>query len=724
MAQFNPSPGQVQDPNYWYWSKAIQQPESDKSGQYALHGAGQAIEGGLKGADEVVKTELDSQIHEKVDTERQQYSDALVLAENQLNSRGNVQGGNTGGQGEVPDDVKRMPSAVSALQGARANGRISETYYYSRLDALAKDFRSRFPGYRDYIDQKISTITGVTPANAYIKSLIGDINAAQSNGQKEYERVQTELEKASNAGAPDGPRQLEMLRATGASGINAANRWMNEQNARTYAIKRHQDERSDKDATAADRKTAADGESDLVLNGMFTEHWNKVAGNYGINSAKDMDDVIKRAAAGQLNIKPDDLEGIGMQLHVSEAQMKQDAIRRFTQIDPKTGRSLMTDIGGPTVMNEKVNAFLSNWRTTADLITHDKLGLATASKRISEEMVSTAKTGFLTNKDFGRWMTNLDALNQISPKYAETYFQGLVANPDFEKGLKNYLAVNSSDLMSQDSYTKNGIVSTFKKKFEDLQAKGIKMPQAYDQYLKLMETVADPKAEPGLKKSIAQGAFDPANIGMINQTFKEDSVVAGRSIPGRISVFNRLGTDDYVKGMKTINDPKSWNDYVSFMGKSYSDLLQPEIQGLNKIQGSKYVYMTWDNKEHQWGLHQVGDPTGKNILMQQSVVPRMDHIRAMGDAATDQLMQYKASINKLNSFTRTLARVVEADGGKDANVDILQHMINTGLDPTIANPQGIPDQIVKSIIQSREAAKVPSKYFDKGKDLPAVAPLQ
>jgi hypothetical protein len=177
-------------------------------------------------------------------------------------------------------------------------------------------------------------------------------------------------------------------------------------------------------------------------------------------------------------------------------------------------------------------------------------------------------------------------------------------------------------------------------------------------------------------------------------------------------VFNRLGTDDYVKGMKSINDPKSWADYEAFMGKSYSDLLQPEIQGMNKIQGNKFVYVTWDDKEHQWGLHQVGDPTGKNILLSQQVVPRLEHVRAMGDAATQQIQEYKASINKLNSFTRTLSRVVEADGGKDANTAILQHMINTGLDPTIASPQGVPDQIIKSMIQAREV--IPKAYLKKG----------
>ena len=40
----------------------------------------------------------------------------------------------------------------------------------------AKQLRAQYPGYREYIDQKVSEASGLPVANAYYKNLMQDIN--------------------------------------------------------------------------------------------------------------------------------------------------------------------------------------------------------------------------------------------------------------------------------------------------------------------------------------------------------------------------------------------------------------------------------------------------------------------------------------------------------------------------------------------------------------------
>lgn len=714
MAVFNPSPPQTNDPNWLNWSKPISQPDANKSTAYLLQGSGELIEGGLKAADTLVKQKIESDVSQDVITQRDAYTLALQTAENQVGAPKDSLTGDTKSP-DVPNDLKSFPSAINAFAGARANGRLSETYYYGRLDAIAKDYRSRFPGYRDYIDKTISEITGVTPANAYIKSILGDINAATTKGQQELEHVLTDLRKASNEGMPQADEMYALIRATGdvQRGVN----FLNQQNARKYQIAQRTEERNDETGTLTDRKRAAEAEADLISNSLEADHWDKIKMGNGVNSAKDINDFLLSGKA----IDSATAQRLAIQMHASRAMYEESLRAKFFRIDPTTQRSLALDLGGPDVANKTIKERLARWDTTADLIGNEKFGLAEATQRITKSIIDQAQYGLVSNKDLGPWMANLAAMQKISPQYVEKFFAQLLA-ADIDQLYKPYISAQVAKLVAQPDYANTGIVNTFKKVMEETQAKGIDAPKTYEQYIKLMETITDPTAETQYKKQIALATFHEQNVGMLNQ-FKDDTVVQGRRIPGKFSVYNRLGTDDFVKSMKGLNDETSWGNYMSWMGKSFGDLNSQEIQNLNKVQASHYLYVTWNSDANRWGLHQVGDLTKTDLLLISQFVPRVETSRA-NPAAAEEVAVIKQSLNKLNGSIKTLSRVVTADGG-EPNAVILQHMINAGLtiDPNKA-PQGIPDQMIRAMIKSREDAAPSSKWFDKGTDMPSVAPLQ
>jgi muramidase (phage lysozyme) len=115
-------------------------------------------------------------------------------------------GGNPGndqfGTELFPPEAKPLPrqatqeiSQLNRLTQAYNAGNLSDSYYDAQLVSVAKQLRAKYPGFRDEVDQAISQITGIQPANALRSSLVRDIQAnqasmiaSQNNDQKWIEK--------------------------------------------------------------------------------------------------------------------------------------------------------------------------------------------------------------------------------------------------------------------------------------------------------------------------------------------------------------------------------------------------------------------------------------------------------------------------------------------------------------------------------------------------------
>ena len=96
-------------------------------------------------------------------------------------------GGSTGGATEAQRGIVSTNPAIEDLRGrvSRLNqgyrqGTIQDAYYYTQLDALNRQVRAKYPGYREEVDQMIKEVTGIVPANALRKELLTNIATYQS----------------------------------------------------------------------------------------------------------------------------------------------------------------------------------------------------------------------------------------------------------------------------------------------------------------------------------------------------------------------------------------------------------------------------------------------------------------------------------------------------------------------------------------------------------------
>ncbi len=133
-----------------------------------------------KGGVEVVKKNIEDKVYEIADRERQAYTDVLEKVKASGGVSDILAPGTTDENG-VPTEVAGVSDTLVALQGARDSGKIPKSYYDDRLLAEAKAMRAQYPGFKEYIDQQFSKVTGENPANAKISHLTQEINRAASS---------------------------------------------------------------------------------------------------------------------------------------------------------------------------------------------------------------------------------------------------------------------------------------------------------------------------------------------------------------------------------------------------------------------------------------------------------------------------------------------------------------------------------------------------------------
>jgi len=84
----------------------------------------------------------------------------------------------------VPSELGVAERNLARLSKARERGVINENTYWARVESTSRQLRARYPGHRDYIDQRVSSISGGDPANQIMRNLQAQASAAASQGEE------------------------------------------------------------------------------------------------------------------------------------------------------------------------------------------------------------------------------------------------------------------------------------------------------------------------------------------------------------------------------------------------------------------------------------------------------------------------------------------------------------------------------------------------------------
>lgn len=705
MPPFNPDLNRQspQDPNYLGYSKGIEQPKPDVSTATFLKGIGEVFDTSIKGVDSLIKEDIKNQVYSKVDAERGGYTNALIDRKNAAGAPGVISDSPYPVDPNSPEatdfssvdkpkaneenalnllptteqppaGVDRVGAYAENLQSAYASGKISNSYYMMRLDQVAVEMRNRYPGYREYIDQQISRVTGVTPANARVSALMRDINAAQGAGAKLQTRALSLIEK--HSGEADAPAVSSLFQA-GKIGYQDVFTWSSKydfEKARLAKEKQERDVRKEKneDSDQTDQRNATRVARGETLNAISAI---KFAG--GIYTPEQMTGLLTDHLTGKKTLQQQDVLALGQALTALETTLPLRLKKKFSEqgygFDGKVENEIIDQqVKAVTAMREMAGAKRLDAISSVD----------NRIKAVSDDTTSA----MFADKTMNSYLAMMKAVQGLGPQVAEKVFSSfIVQKPEVVQGMKSFVEHHKLESLTQPSIVQTGKPSTFRGALNDAAKHDIKSPEVYAQFVDGIRLFTDPKVPDVNKENVAKWYFDPSNGTVLDRFQKEYLDANGKKVPGRFSVFSRLVNDkvsSQVKKLSTDN-PSLWRDYVSFADNNFGNvLLRQAIKDLNTTPVVPNISLSWDSEKAEWKIlgepDRPGGPLGRAGFRTDPVQRR----------AFEYMKSY---VDDINLGLQGMKSIAKAEG-KDMNAYVLDKLIQFGFEPRTQGMLGIPDK--------------------------------
>lgn len=297
---------------------------------------------------------------------------------------------------ETENATRVMAGDIKDLQDLQTRyeaGVHSRTDYLARLNAIVKGAKSRWPGYSDYIDNKISSITGITPANAMIAEQLSQMDQAQAARQSELDRQYQYLKQGEFDGNPvdwdkwnANPDQYfrEYQYSNGAFQANKAER------------QRLQDEynldKAKRDFDGREAIYTANGQVDLEINSIFIKSGREIASQ--IDAALNADGVIP----------PETIDEIGRAIDSVSLRMMQRAQEYLyapIQVENSEGVMVTTTMAaqmGPEARDALLKGVELRMKGIKDSFINDQTGGLFKKNVMMYESMQNADARWLTQK--------------------------------------------------------------------------------------------------------------------------------------------------------------------------------------------------------------------------------------------------------------------------------------------------------------------------------------
>lgn len=172
---------------------------ADLSG--AIKSAGNAAAGGIEMLGSLYNqavTTADTYIKEQVDIQARQQTDQ-IFNEFGVDDTSTIQGTDIDRE-PIPSEIDRAGKNLESLTQAKNRGVVNDNAYWARMESVSRQLRARYPGHRDYIDQRISSIAGGKPANQIVQNLLNEANSGKNAAIQAEKSRMALVERATFAG--------------------------------------------------------------------------------------------------------------------------------------------------------------------------------------------------------------------------------------------------------------------------------------------------------------------------------------------------------------------------------------------------------------------------------------------------------------------------------------------------------------------------------------------
>ncbi len=721
MAEFNPRINPTNDPNYENRSRPIDIPDSirprgveanqilpkgqeigDRSAEYEgkskaygyeAEGVSQKGYGDLfagvvgigdfmaKAGVQMVRKDIEDKVYKVADEERQKFTLELEQIKSGVKGK-NLLDSNAQMSEDTPDEVAELPETLSSLTGAMEAGKISKAGYTARLLAAAKDLRSRYPGFKNEIDQEFSKVTGMNPANAYITSLVTDINRQNATQNSEKNKTLNFIRsKVGFEGSEDAYQKVE----SGEWGPKDVIKWAAPQERLRLRLSDRAAMFNDKKLTLEENQRAGKEVFDAATSVVVQARVDNLMRRIGISSEADVADIDARTKTGA--ITPKQWNDFGDLWANENLNLRATILREAREKG-------ITRVLGIEEVNKRTDAVMDLMKQLGERITNKDTGGIHKTARAIKALGDEDQARVLSDSEIGPPMRMIETIKRIG---GEQFLQQENLRK-LTNGLSGKFQVYQEQwiqtLQTQTDMATSNVPKTLNRAFDEFK---VKMKDATPAEKKKMNAsmideitrIADPKVPDEVKVNYAAAAFHPDNRGFISRLNVDSYDSTGKPIEGQAAIFQKMTTPEMTKELKRLGEryPEVWKNYTNWATETLSnELLSKDMRYLSEITNPS-IKVGWD-------------PDNKRLVPTYNNQQGPDVRRSFQGRTPDREFEYvERMINRINNGMGNYKNIAIANGAQGQDIDgfILGTIARAVGPEALTKVDNIPADIIRNI---------------------------
>lgn len=508
MAELNPAYEKKHEETYLNYSRGADAPNAlrtpiAKEADRSIGNVGDIILGSIQAKDTLYKERIRQEVTTDVDNWRDPYIGVST-------SSGSP-------DANVPADLRRQIERMDAVSQTAAEGKLTDKHYWMQMENIARATRSRYPGYREYIDNVVSNITGGTPANVLAKMVANEAENLKSSATKRRDWVEKELLDKGVSPASMGGRTTQELETR-----------LAEKNKVEYDLKLSQSQTNLMSSKMALDDKFTEREANYQVNKALTDNLSDMLTDY----RKSRDTTISNLRDNEMS--PGELA----QVEAAGLEYKNAAISQANAI--LDGYSGLTPDGRKTILasvqarvDQEIQTITAGNTTTKELLANSVEYVKTLDSRAAlEDMGEVWRTLGAVDREMGgqigakTWIDN-GGRRQLDAHSAIKNAKFNLAPVDFGRPPPK-IGEHTKAIIENPSIPTNN--------------KGEAITQALDTHIRNL--TVNPNTTPEVKANIVRSLYDEKSPDFINRIDKGNN--------DDIAVFQKMNSPTVTKTMEEL----------------------------------------------------------------------------------------------------------------------------------------------------------------------------
>lgn len=502
---------------------------------------------GAAAAEVAIRDDIDSSVTEMTDS---------LFNEFGVNDAANIEA--EAGKGLPPAALERSFQEVERLRTAVDKKAISMGTFNARLLSMSRQLRSKYAGHREYIDQKIASITGERPANAVLRDLMRerDNSASDRERNNHFKLVKGYVEDAViPPGEIDKAMEMDQVTLLKTYGFAAARKADLKQREAELDYNEKLLKADDNQRTRLLTRTV-DDYAMTIAEGVF-----RGASPNGDGDASDITALIRKANNEPAKLTAEEQTILAARTNelITGARVGLQKILSDERFDmlPADKRAQATA------------PFEDMIKNLENSLTNKVYGTLFSMHNQLESVKTGAQASFLLDNKSAQW---LHAADKVIPG-----FNDFIMKLSTEEGL---LPAVTTDL--QNSYARmisepDGSLS---KTMKELEASGKDTKVLGKTIISAsLQVLNDPNASPAAVLKHSQVLFGPENAGFINTVKAIATDTNGNPVPQAGMLFNQLANKQVFDRMVKLREQggagtQAYDNYVGWVKNSFGSVFR------------------------------------------------------------------------------------------------------------------------------------------------------